>query len=82
MDLFNEHYINIVETSPSEKPLSLRNSLDASQDEMKVKETISVYSNHLAFEKSKIDVYLKINLICHTQAQVTFNKLNESLNVN
>ena len=82
MDLFNEHYINIVETSPSEKALSLRNSLDASQDEMKVKETISVYSNHLAFEKSKIDVSLKINLICHTQAQVTFNKLNESLNVN
>ena len=48
---FNEHYINIVEKYSGKKPLSLRNSSDAFQDEMTVKEIIYVYSNHLAFEK-------------------------------
>ena len=37
VELFNEHYINIVEKSSAEKPLSLGNSSDASQDEMTVK---------------------------------------------
>ena len=37
VELFNEHYINIVEKSSDKKPLSLRNSSDASQDEMTVK---------------------------------------------
>ena len=46
VELFNEHYINTVEKSSGKKPLSLGNSSDASQDEMTVKEIISVYSNH------------------------------------
>ena len=46
VELFNEHYINIVEKSSRKKPLSLGNSSDASQDEMTVKEIISIYSNH------------------------------------
>ena len=29
-ELFNEHYVNIVEKSSDKKPLSLRNSSDAS----------------------------------------------------
>ena len=37
VELFNEHYINIVEKSSAKKPLSLGNSSDASQDEMTVK---------------------------------------------
>ena len=49
---FNEHYINIVEKSSGEKPLSLGNSSDASQDEATVKEIISVII--LAFKKSKL----------------------------
>ena len=73
MELFNEHYINIVEKSSGKKPLSLGNSSDASQDEMTVKEIIYVVII-LAFEKSKIYVSLKINLICHTQAQATLIK--------
>ena len=50
MELFNEHYINIVEKSSGKKPLSLDSS-DASQDEMTVKEIISVYSNHPSIRK-------------------------------
>ena len=46
MELFNKHYINIVEKSSGKKPLSLGNSPDASQDKMTVKEIISVYSDH------------------------------------
>ena len=69
VELFNEHYINTVEKSSGKKPLSLGNSSDASQDEMTVTEIISAYSNHPSFEKSKIYVSVKINLICHTQAQ-------------
>ena len=55
-----------------QKTLSQGNSSDASQDEMTVKEIISVYRNHLAFEKCICP--LKINFICHTQAQVTLIK--------
>ena len=36
-ELFDEHYIIIVEKSSGKKPLSLGNSSDASQDEMTVK---------------------------------------------
>ena len=53
VELFNEHYINIVEKSSRKKPLSLGNSSDASQDEMTVKEIISVYSNHPSIRKFK-----------------------------
>ena len=66
VELFNEHYINIVEKSSGKKPLSLGNSSDASQDEMTVKEIIHVYSNHPSIRKIKIYVSLKINLIYHT----------------
>ena len=53
VELFNEHYINTVEKSSGKKPLSLGNSSDASQDEMTVKEIISVYSNHPSIRKFK-----------------------------
>ena len=46
VELFNEHHINKVEKSSGEKPLSLGNSSDASQDEMTDKEIISIYSDH------------------------------------
>ena len=51
---FNEHYINMVEKSSGKKPLSLGNSSDTSQNEMTVKETISVYSNHPRTRTTKI----------------------------
>ena len=53
VELFNKHYINIVEKSSGKKPLSLGNSSDASQDEMTVKEIISIHSNHLSIRKVK-----------------------------
>ena len=36
VELFDEHYINIVENSSDKKPLSLGNFADASQDETTV----------------------------------------------
>ena len=54
VELFNEHYyIYLVEKPSGKKPLSLGNPSDASQDEMKVKEIISIYSNHLSIRKIK-----------------------------
>ena len=54
VELLNEHYINMVEKSSGKKPLSLGNSSDTSQNEMTVKETISVYSNHPRTRTTKI----------------------------
>ena len=71
VELFIEHYINIGEKSSGKKPFSLGNSSDASQDEMTVKKLFLYIVIILAFEKSNIYVSLKINLICHTQAQAT-----------
>ena len=53
MELFNERYVNIVETSSGKKPLSLGNSSDGSQDKTTFKEIISVYSNHPSIRKIK-----------------------------
>ena len=53
VELFNEHFINIVEKIFGKKPLSLGNSSDTSQDEMTVKEIVSVYSNHPGIRKIK-----------------------------
>ena len=53
VELFNEHYINKVEKSSGKKPLSLRNSSDASQNKITVKEILSVYSNHPSIRKIK-----------------------------
>ena len=53
MELFNEHHINLVDKSSGKKPLSLGNSSGASQDEMTVKEIISVYNNHPSIWKIK-----------------------------
>ena len=53
MELFNQNYINIVENSSGKKPSSLGDCLNASQDELTVKEIISVYSNHPSIQKIK-----------------------------
>ena len=80
VELFNEHYVNIVEKFSGKKPLPLGNSSDASQDEMTFKGIFVYIVIILAFEKSEIYVILKIHLICHTQAQATsINKLNHQM---
>ena len=43
--LFNEHYENIVEKTSGKKVLSRGNSSDTCQDEMTVKDIISIYTN-------------------------------------
>ena len=42
VELFNQNYRNIVENSSGKKPLSLGDCLNTSQDELTVKEFISV----------------------------------------
>ena len=51
VELFNQNYTSIVEHSSGKKPSSLVDCLNASQDELTVKETISVYSNHSIIQK-------------------------------
>ena len=70
VELFNEHYINIVEKSSGLKYLSVGNSSDSSQEEMTVKKIFMYLVMILAFEKSKNYVSLKKNFTCHTQAQM------------
>ena len=71
VELFNEHYINIVEYKSSGlKYLSVGNSSDSSQEEMTVKKIFMYLVMILAFEKSKNYVSLKKNFTCHTQAQM------------
>ena len=53
MKLFNQNYTNIVEKSAGKKPSSLRDCLIASQEEITIKETISVYSNHPSIKNIK-----------------------------
>ena len=53
VELFNQNYINIVENSSEKKPSSLEDYLNDSQDEITVKEIISVYSNHTSIQKIK-----------------------------
>ena len=82
VELFNGHYINIVEKSSGKKPLSLGNSSDASQDEMTVKEIISVYGNHPSTRKIK-NLWVtenKFDLPCASSSDI--NKIIKSFNVN
>ena len=53
VEIFNQNCINIVENSSGKKPSSLGDCLNASQDELTVKEIISVYSNHPSIQKIK-----------------------------
>ena len=46
VELLNQNYINIVENSSSKKPSSLGDCINASEDEITVKEIILVYNNH------------------------------------
>ena len=82
MELFNEHYLNIVERSSGKKPLSLGNSSDAFQDEMTVKEIVSVYSNHPSIRKIK-NLCVPENTFDLPYASTSdINKIIKSLNVN
>ena len=82
MEVFNEHYINIVEKSSGKKHLSLGHSSDASQCEMIVKDIISVYGNHLNIRKIK-NLCVPENTFDLPYASASdFNKIIKSLNVN
>ena len=82
MELFDEHYVNVKEKSSGKKPLSLGNSSDASQDEITVKEIISVYSNCPSIRKIK-NLCIPENKFDLTYANTSnINEIIKSLNVN
>ena len=53
VERFNQNYLNIVENSSGKKLSSLGDCLNTSQDELTVKEIISVYSSHPSIQKIK-----------------------------
>ena len=82
VELFNQNYINIVENSSGKKPSSLGDCLNASQDELTVKEIISVYSNHPSIQKIKsaFNTESKFDLPKPTASDI--NKMIKSLDTN
>ena len=82
VEIFNENYINIVEISSGKKPSSLRNCLNASEDEKTVKEIISAYSKHHGIQKikSSYDFNSKFELPKPTASDI--NKIIKSLDTN
>ena len=82
VELFNEHYINIVEKSSGKTPLSLGNFSDVSQDEMTVKEIISVYNNHPSIRKIKNFCVPQNKFDLQYASTSDINKTMNSLNVN
>ena len=81
MELFNQNYIKIVENSSGKKPLSPVDYLNASQDNIITKETISVYSNHSSIKKKGIlNIDSKFDLQQPTAGGI--NKIIKSLDTN
>ena len=82
VELFNQNYINIVENSSGKKPSSLGDCLNASQDELTVKEIISLYSNHPSIQKIKslFNTDSKFDLPKPTAKDI--NKIVKSLDTN
>ena len=55
VELFNENYVDIVETSSGNKPSSLRNCEDSAQDDATADKIISKYSSHPSVQKNKTE---------------------------
>ena len=82
VELLNEHYISIVEKSFGKKPFSVWNSSHASQDEITVKEIISVHSNHPSTRKIKNLGNSENEFDLPYVSTSKINKIIKSLNVN
>ena len=82
VELFNQNHINIIENSSGKKPSSLGDCLNVSQDELTVKENISVYSNHPSIQKIKsvFNTDSKFDLPKPTASDI--NKIIKSLDPN
>ena len=82
LEPFKQNYINIKENSSGKKPSSLGDCLNASQDELTVKEIISVYSNHPSIQKIKsvFNTDSKFDLPKPTASDI--NKIIKSLDTN
>ena len=82
VELFNQNYINIVKNSSGKKPSSLGDCLNASQDELTVKEILSVYSNHPSTQKIKSIFNTDSKFDLSKPAASDINKIIKSLYTN
>ena len=82
VELFNQNYINIVKNSSGKKPSSLGDCLNASQDELTVKEILSVYSNHPSIQKIKSVFNTDSKFDLSKPAASDINKIIKSLYTN
>ena len=82
MEIFNQNYINIAENFSGKKPSSLGDCVNAFQDELTVKEIISVYSNHPSIQNitNVFNTDSKFDLPKTTASDV--NKIIKSLDTN
>ena len=82
VELFNQNYINIVENSIGKKPSLLGDCLNVSQDELTIKEIISVYSNHPSIQKIKNVFNTDSKFDLPTQTASDINKIIKPLETN
>ena len=71
-----------MENSSGKKPSSLGDSLNASQDELTVKEIISVYSNHPSIQKIKSVFNTDSNFDLPKPTESDINKIIKSVDTN
>ena len=81
-ELFNENFINIVETSSGNKPCSLENYEDSAQDNATVDKVISKYSSHPSFQKSKREFSQDKEFELPYVSAKDINQVIKSLNIN
>ena len=81
-ELFNEHYINMVEKSSGKRPVSRGNSSEASQDELTAKEIIAVYSNYPSTRKMKNLCVPENKFYLSNLSTSDINRIIKSLHIN
>ena len=82
VELFNENYINIVEISSGNKPSSLGNCEDSTQDDVTVDKIISKYSSHPSVQKIKREFSIHKEFELAYAGAKDINQIIKSLNIN
>ena len=82
VELFDENYINIVEISSGNKPLSLGNCEDSAKDDATVDKIISKYSSHPSVPKIKREFSLDKEFELAYANAKNINQKIKALNIN
>ena len=82
VEMFNKHYINIVEKTSGIAPKNLGNLLDPKHDEKTIRETIENYRNHPSIINIK-EIVKEKPILCFPEAITEdINRIIKSLNPN